>query len=234
MITVPKHDFLPEAPASPFKTVLLQELKNALLEKRLGRTPPQPAKRKVKHPLGKKYIWARPARHPLIIRADRWCDKEILTDFQTGLLIGFTRVGDLINRIPTSYWHEKYVGLSLGGRLFDINEGETFPREFWGNSIFVLEECACSWLSKREIDQNNRAFPACLRTGDLTPSEPTPPDEKILAKLLELKASGLRRDQIAKKIRSIPGFENVGHLHARRLMDGNLPRGRPRKRSPKN
>ncbi len=55
-----------------------------------------------------------------------------------------------------------------------------------------------------------------------------PPDDVILAKMHELKAAGLSRDEAAKRIRTLPGFESVGNEHARRLVSGTLPKGRPK------
>ncbi len=56
-----------------------------------------------------------------------------------------------------------------------------------------------------------------------------PPDDVILAKMHELKATGLSRDEAAKRIRTLPGFEQVGNEHARRLVSGTLPKGRPKR-----
>lgn len=55
-----------------------------------------------------------------------------------------------------------------------------------------------------------------------------PSDDVIFAKMHELWAIGLSRDEAAKRIRTLPGFEQVGNEHARRLVNGTLPRGRPK------
>ena len=58
-----------------------------------------------------------------------------------------------------------------------------------------------------------------------------PPDDVIKAKMLELCAMGIRRDIAAKLIRQLAGFGGVGNVHARRAVNGELPRGRPEKRA---
>ncbi len=57
-----------------------------------------------------------------------------------------------------------------------------------------------------------------------------PSDDAIKAKMLELKASGFGRDDAAKHIKTISGFEAVGNEHARRAAAGAFILGRPRKR----
>src|SRR3546814_3976758 len=44
-----------------------------------------------------------------------------------------------------------------------------------------------------------------------------PADQEILDKMLELHGQGITRDQAAKLIRTLPGFEGVGNEHARRV-----------------
>lgn len=61
---------------------------------------------------------------------------------------------------------------------------------------------------------------------------PLPTDDAIKAKVVELVAGGMKRDEAAKAIRREPGFERVGNEHARRAAAGSLPIGR-RKRPPK-
>ena len=56
-----------------------------------------------------------------------------------------------------------------------------------------------------------------------------PTDEAIEAKMQELIALGMQRDVAAKVIRQIKGFGAVGNEHARRVVNGKLVRGRPRK-----
>ncbi|MBB3474263.1 hypothetical protein [Sphingomonas sp. BK345] len=55
-----------------------------------------------------------------------------------------------------------------------------------------------------------------------------PSDDVIIAKMHELKATGFSRDEAAKRIRTLPGFEKVGNEHARRLVSGTLSKGRPK------
>jgi hypothetical protein len=56
-----------------------------------------------------------------------------------------------------------------------------------------------------------------------------PSDDVILAKMHELIGEGRRRDEAAKHIRTVPGFDQVQNEHARRVVRGTLKRGRPRR-----
>ena len=56
-----------------------------------------------------------------------------------------------------------------------------------------------------------------------------PSEAAIEAKMVELIGFGMRRDVAAIVIRQISGFEMVGNDHARRTVNGKLPRGRPKK-----
>ncbi|NIJ37196.1 hypothetical protein FHR22_001880 [Sphingopyxis panaciterrae] len=60
-----------------------------------------------------------------------------------------------------------------------------------------------------------------------------PADDEIRDKMLELHRQGIARDQAAKLIATLPGFEGVGNEHARRVVQGYLPRGRPKKQAGK-
>lgn len=62
-----------------------------------------------------------------------------------------------------------------------------------------------------------------------TGPRPTPADAVIAEKMLELIALGMNRDDAAKFIRNVVGFEQVGNEHARRVVAGKLPLGRPKK-----
>jgi hypothetical protein len=61
------------------------------------------------------------------------------------------------------------------------------------------------------------------------PSPVLPSDDDIAAKMIDLKRDGLNRDEAAKRIRTIPGYEAVGNEDARRAVAGRLERGRPKK-----
>lgn len=54
-----------------------------------------------------------------------------------------------------------------------------------------------------------------------------PDDDAIVAKALDMKARGMRRDEIASKMRMEVGFENVATSTVRDLIKGKLGRGRP-------
>lgn len=56
-----------------------------------------------------------------------------------------------------------------------------------------------------------------------------PSNEKILAKADEMHAQGMKARDIAKEIHKVPGFENVGTVEARALLNGRWPRGRRKK-----
>ena len=76
-------------------------------------------------------------------------------------------------------------------------------------------------------------IPQSLSVPSSSSGSSLPSDEAIKTKMLELKASGIPRDEAAKHIRTIPGFEGVGNEHARRAVAGAYGRGRPRKRTNK-
>ena len=86
---------------------------------------------------------------------------------------------------------------------------------------------ACLWV--KESDWNRlthlllSAEAVTAAANDMLPS-----DEAIVAKMHELIAGGMRRDEAAKHIRTLPGFRAVQNEHARRVVRGTLPRGRPK------
>ena len=65
-----------------------------------------------------------------------------------------------------------------------------------------------------------RTCPSCREVSKL------PHDEVIKAKMMELVGYGMRRDEAAKFIRQLVGFEQVGNEHARRVVAGELLKGR--------
>lgn len=71
-------------------------------------------------------------------------------------------------------------------------------------------------------EQANEALPAKSALS-------LPPDDVIAAKMLELYNMGVCRDDAAKLIRQLVGFELVGNEHARRVANGALPVGRRKK-----
>jgi hypothetical protein len=60
-------------------------------------------------------------------------------------------------------------------------------------------------------------------------SSAMPSDAEIKVKMEELLGLGMGRDAAAIVIRQVAGFEAVGNEHARRVVNGTLPRGRPKK-----
>lgn len=68
------------------------------------------------------------------------------------------------------------------------------------------------------------------RNDPSTSSMPMPSDNEILDQMRKMCAEGMTRDQAAKNIKNIPDFAGVGNEHARRVVRGHIPRGRPKKR----
>lgn len=78
-------------------------------------------------------------------------------------------------------------------------------------------------------------FPGSLPVRGLPHSsrDKLPSDEAIYEKMHELIGGGMRRDEAAKHIRSLLGFAEVQNEHARRVVRGTLPLGRPKKAAQK-
>ena len=229
MIHIAKYDFPQETPPHPFKTIKLAELSNALFVKRLhGRGSKTPSPRKVREFISGRFVWARPVSHRIIRTAKQWSETQILIDLRAEALTAYVPAvtGGVFYKIEREFWDYKFAGLSVAGRLFHLDADRAVPHELLGKTIYVLERSARAWLADREIDGDNPAFPKALR---LFPHKPKPPDVKIRAQLKRMKSAGLSRDQAAKQISKVPGFENVGNEEARNIISGHLPRGRPRK-----
>lgn len=86
---------------------------------------------------------------------------------------------------------------------------------------------ACLWVKASDW---NRLLHSFMPVEAVTSSvnDILPSDEAIVGKMHELIAGGMRRDEAAKHIRELPGFGAVQNEHARRVVRGTLPRGRPR------
>lgn len=235
MFTVAKFDFPPEAPAGPYKVVSLPGLKRALLAKRLGRILAEPQMHRIKPPWGSKRLaLARPRTHPTIQRAERWCDSQILADLTEGILeaYAFVRIGGHFHRIPPAYWAGFGASFSTQDILIDFFDGRYFPKEFSGSPIYVFDNCARKWLFQRKIEEANPAFPGALRILPIAAAKQMPPDDLIKGQMTKMRATGIKRDEIAKLIGGIPGFEAVGNEYARGVIKGLFGRGRPKKYRP--
>lgn len=116
------------------------------------------------------------------------------------------------------------------------------PRLFWSgvnperlDYAYRAEQDAPSepiLLSRIQFDQwRAGAKPLEVSQADQksAPAQALPSENEIAAKMFELISSGMSRDEAAKAIRKISGFELVGNEHARRSVSGKLPRGRPKK-----
>jgi hypothetical protein len=200
MIGRAKHEFPQEAPAAPFKTVLLSELERALFAKRLHnriiRDPPQV---KVRPDWGSdRYVWARRRHHPLIQSAKRRAALEIRSDLETGLLIGYlpTETAGVFQRLPPQFWREPTSGIRVDGMLFDVAKGKPVPDQIDENTFCVFEECARAWLKQREIEEDNPAFPNSLRRGQPIVSSPPPSGQEILEQLLRFMQNDIARGTI--------------------------------------
>ncbi|WP_157081054.1 hypothetical protein [Novosphingobium naphthalenivorans] len=166
MIDIAKYDFPQEAPAHPFKTVKLSELKRALLAKHLhGKIPNILPRKKIRDPFSGRFVWARRAQHPMLRRAEQWCSAQILSDLRAGKLTAFVPANSngVYCRIEPPFWQDQFAGLSVGRSLLHFDDGKSVPGELLGKTVYVFEECALEWLAERQIGENNPAFPAVLR-----------------------------------------------------------------------
>ena len=234
MVGRTKQEFAQEAPATPFKTVLLSDLERALEAHRLyDRIPRDPPRRKARSGwFGEgPFVWVRRPLHPLIQRARQWAALQIRGDLQNGVLLACmpTETAGVFLRIPPQFWHERRSRLRVEGMLFDLTKNTLVPDEIDEGTFCVLEEGARSWLACRKIVEDNPAFPDALRTAGPVRTKTRPSDKQIIAQGKQMNKMGLKRDVIAREMRKIPGYENVGNVLARDLMTGNLPRGRPKK-----
>jgi hypothetical protein len=79
------------------------------------------------------------------------------------------------------------------------------------------------------LETGGKSFPNPKQGKERKPSVKKgrpPSDDRILAKADEMHAQGLGSRDIARDISKMPGFENVGTVAARALIDGRYPRGR--------
>lgn len=147
---------------------------------------------------------------------------------------------ELINAI------ERGAVKSLGRKARNL-KASLLPAEVWRGGMIRFSERTAQLVSAEDshavwafdVAVNRADLVDCFQMSaleDLQPSKdlrtaPTlPSDDAIREKMQELKNTGLSRDDAAKHIRSIPGFESVGNELARRAVAGTLTRGRPKKR----
>lgn len=229
MIEIAKYDFPPDAPESSSEPVRLLDLINSLIAQRLRRRNwPKVARYKIKEPWGKRFVWAQKRTHPIITRATQWSESEILADLRSGRLVAhaFTEAPTLFRKIPSDFWAEKYASLSIGRVLQELVEGRTLPKGLEGSTIYIFREHARLWLIQRQMDESSPYFPDGLRSRPYVAPAPLPTDEEIRTQMLSLIRTGSSRDQAAKDIRQISGFEGVQNVHARRVIKGHVKRGR--------
>jgi hypothetical protein len=164
-IDVAKHIFLPEGFGPFFSTISINDLNLALAHKRLGRIWPTPTRKRVWSPFTDRWVWGRAPSDRRVVRAKIWCDGKMLGDLRSGLLIAHTHCDATgqFRRIPTSYWHEEIAGLTLRGRMLDLEEGQTFAKEVAGNTVLVTGENARAWLEQQGITDTDPFFPDDLR-----------------------------------------------------------------------
>ncbi len=142
--------------------------------------------------------------------------------------------------IPEVFW--RCVNNGAAGTVIDGDAGV-----FATNVIYNPEAGDCSdrdhiWLSGVTFHAGDLAafFEGNLKIGGRSLPNPKqgkerkpsvkkgrpPSDDLILAKADEMHAQGVGSRAIARDISKVPGFENVGTVAARALIDGRYPRGR--------
>lgn len=215
------HTFQSENFNSPQVTISISKLWEALVSQTLGTT-----KWRTSSVRKEKY-----KRKTLSDKAIESGEVKIIQSLSSASLIAHVYNGnnfDLI-RIPPSYWAEESAQMSLHGHLFDINPGRSYPITLDGCAVVIVEANAVSWLAEQAIFETSEFYPKELLPRPQAAKAPLPPDEKIVAQMKKMRASGQRRDEIVQDIRKTPGFKSVTNEHARLLYKTNFKRGRPPK-----
>lgn len=149
----------------------------------------------------------------------------------------------------------KQVSDRRGDKKIEVERQVELPAEFWwAEGAAALEQNwqagdFSTWIEQHKWQAFGVSFDRAGIDAMLAPPSPAgtsrgfadetasvessaaklPTDEAIKAKMLELKELGVKRDVAAILIRQISGFEAVGNETARRVVNGELPRGRPKK-----
>lgn len=233
MHSIPKHDFRPEAPAGSYKVVALSELQDALFVKRAARVLSPPVAIRVRPPWGSnRFVLSQRPTHPTVKRLRLWCENQIIADLESGVLIAhlFNKFSSIFHMIPQSFWLDRsFYKLSMN-HLIIHPEQLGLPAEFYGSPIYVFDAGAKQWLLERSIFEDNPAYPSNLRTKPLAKTK-GPEIDEIVQMICHLKSLGRRRDEIAKSIRKIDGFQNVKNELVRKLYKGRFPLGRPKQKA---
>lgn len=223
------HQFTPESPPTPYRTVSLSELFEALRWKRFrGKQIKAPKRHKAVVEPGKPARWVSKVKLKYVHRAEAQCKAQLLSDLRSDTLTAsvLQKETGMFWRIPPSFWTERYAGLHLSGTIFDYGlDGKVIP-ELLGAPIYIFDERAVFWLATHDVKVGSAGYPRILRQGGASEPRELPSNEVILAKLLELCEAGMRRDEAVKRIRQLPGFQNVQNSFARELLSGHLKRGR--------
>lgn len=222
MISNAKYDFQKVHFSEFERHVRLSDLKHALITERFhGRLLDETPSRRVRNPWADGYVSVRPPRLPIIQEANEWAETEILADLRDGSLPTYVSSEEkgAYYAIQADFWQSSRCGLSVGGTLLDFTSHGIIPEAIAGNTIYVSEEPAFRWLLKRKIKADNPDYPRSLRKVRSLKTATMPPDSEIRAKMEELMAEGYTKNAAAKRIGLLSGFESVGNLHARRVVE---------------
>lgn len=222
MINNAKYDFPKVHFSELVRHVRLSDLNRALVFERLhGRPLVETPSRRVRNPWANGFVSVRPPRDPIIQKANKLAETEILADLQDGSLPTYVSSEEkgAYYAIKANFWQSPYCGLSVGGTLLEFTSHGIIPEAMAGNTIYVSEESAFRWLLKRKINDDNPDYPRSLRKGRSLNKAKVPPDSEIRAKMKELMAQGYTKNDAAKRIGLLPGFRGVGNFHARRMAE---------------
>ncbi|MDR3427750.1 hypothetical protein [Silvimonas sp.] len=163
---MPKHFFAQTSFQSPFSTILINELRAALIDKRLGGKRPSQKPRLGRAPFSNQLVSVKSPKDKIICLAEVWRKEHMLADLQTGVLIAHALNENTENfrTIPTSYWHEDFAANTLNGYLHD-NPISPFISEGLKNApVCILDHEAKTWLNKYGITEIDSEFPDQLRS----------------------------------------------------------------------
>lgn len=118
-----KYIFPPETFAAPYVTIALGRLRDALVDKRLGRRRPAPERKRIRSPFDNRMVWARSPLDKDVLAARISCEEQIMSDLVAGTLVAHAHneATGQFRRILPAFWKDDHAGLSLGA-LLDLRE----------------------------------------------------------------------------------------------------------------
>lgn len=162
-----KYLFPPEAFPTPYVTVPISELVQAIAAKRLGRSLPVPVKSRAMDPISGRVVGTRRTDRDAAI-AKAASSQQVLLDLRSRSLIAHvhSEATGQFRRITADFWSEPFAGLALSNTIFDIEDGprRTFPPELDRSTVYILGDNAISWLGSQGIAEEDAFFPDCLRS----------------------------------------------------------------------